>query len=75
MTYAVSSISTVLGSGICEVEGDDRLIRVFVGKDGTEGAPQERTWRMCADTVTLWRGDSARSYTRTRDGTVEHCEE
>ena len=53
MTYAASSIRTVLGSGIYEVEGDDRLIRVFVGKDGTAGAPQERTWRMCADTVTL----------------------
>ena len=76
VTHAgVSTIPTVLGQGNYEATGDDQLILVFVGKDGAAEAPQTRTWRRCGDTLTLWRGESERSYTRTRDGTFEHCEE
>ena len=72
---AAAVIPTVLGRGNYEATGDDQLILVFVGKDGAAEAPQTRTWRRCGDTLTLWRGESERSYTRTRDGTFEHCEE
>ena len=76
VTHAgVSSIPTVLGRGNYQVEGADQLVLVFVGKDGAAEAPQTRPWRICGDTLTLWRSDSERSYTRTRDGTVEYCED
>ena len=76
VTHAgVSTIPTVLGRGNYEAKRDDQLILVFVGKDGAAEAPQTRTWRRCGDTLTLWRGESERSYTRTRDGTFEYCEE
>ena len=75
VTYAVSSIPTVLGAGPARSRAMTDSSACSSARTVRRGLPQERTWRMCADTVTLWRGDSARSYTRTRDGTVEHCEE